>query len=84
MVQSSHQSFLLARDIVAMSFLFIPISGLPFIFLGKQPLNWYYLSLLVIQYLIFVPIAQNYGHRFVTNVLAQESVKDVKNKKKTK
>ncbi|HAL83836.1 MAG TPA: hypothetical protein DCO83_17660 [Mucilaginibacter sp.] len=83
LVQTSHQRFLLARDIVAISFLFIPLVGVPFIFLGKQPLNWFYLCLLIFQYLLLMVTARNYGCRFVTNVLAGESLKKVVARKKS-
>jgi hypothetical protein len=82
LIQASHQRFLLARDIVAIAFLFIPLVGIPFIFVGKQPLNWYYLGLLILQYLIVMVTARNYGCRFVTDVLAAESIKKVPPKKR--
>ena len=82
LIQSSHQRFLLARDIVAIAFLFIPLVGLPFIFVGKPPLNWCYLGLLILQYLMVMITARNYGCRFVTDVLAAESIKKVATKKK--
>ena len=70
MVFTSHQQYLLARDLTTIAFLFMIFAGIPFLLLGKYPLNWFYLVLMVLQYLVTAIVAQNYGKRFVTNVLA--------------
>lgn len=74
-VNSSHGAFLLARDLVSMSFLFVVFAGLPMLFFGKSPLNYLYLFVLLLEYLVILIGARNRGNRFVTNVLAVESVK---------
>lgn len=72
-VYQSQKEFLLARDLVSMTFLYIVCAGLPMLFIATWPLNLYYLIFLSIEFLILVRIAQNHGSRFVTNVLAVES-----------
>jgi hypothetical protein len=74
-VQKSHREFLLGRDLVAMSFLFIILVAFPMLFLGLWPLSLLYLGFLFLQYFIMLRIAQNHGRRFVTNILAIESAK---------
>jgi hypothetical protein len=76
-IQKSHKDFLLARDLVAICFLYIICAALPMLFLGKWPLNLYYFSFLVVEYLILVRVAQNHGRSFVCNVLAIESAKEI-------
>jgi len=75
MVFTSHKQYLLARDLTAMAFLFMSLAGVSFLFLGKYPLNWVYLMLLILQYLVLAIVSQNYGKRFVTNVLAVDCTK---------
>jgi len=72
-IMKSHKDFLLARDMSAISFLFLIFAGFPMLYFGKSPNSYFYLIFLFVQYLIFVRIAQNHGKRFVTNVLALES-----------
>lgn len=72
-ISESHRAFLLGRDLTSLCFLFVVFIGLPFIILGKWPINIYYFTFLVLQYLIVVIGAQNRGRRFVTNVLAAET-----------
>jgi len=74
-VASSHGKFLLARDLAAMAFLFLVFAGVPFLILGGKPFNMVYFMILVVIYLLLVIVAQNHGRRFVTNVLAVESIK---------
>jgi hypothetical protein len=74
-IAKSHKDFLLARDMTAISFLFIIFAGLPMIFLGKAPYNYWYMICLSAEYLVLAIVAQNHGKRFVTNVLAMESTK---------
>lgn len=72
-ISESHRSFLLARDLASLCFIFIVFLGLPTLIIANWPLNFYYFSFLVVQYFIVVIGAQNRGRRFVTNVLAVES-----------
>lgn len=73
-VYQSQKDFLLARDLVSIAFLYFTCAGLPMLFIAIWPLNLYYLLFLLAVYLVLVRIAQNHGRRFVTNVLAVESV----------
>jgi hypothetical protein len=73
-VVKSHRNFLLARDLTAICFLFFILAGLPMLYFGRPPYNYIYLFFLLIQYLVLVVVAQNHGRRFVTNVLALESI----------
>lgn len=74
-IQLSHGKFLLGRDLTSMSFLFLVFVGLPFLIIGKFPLNIIYFLLLAFDYLILIIVTRNHGNRFVTNVLALESSK---------
>ena len=76
-VQKSHKDFLLARDLVAMCFLYIICTALPMFFIGKWPLNLFYFFFLVVEYFILIRVAQNHGRSFVCNVLAIESAKEI-------
>ena len=72
-VSESHRTFLLARDSASLSFLFIVFIGIPALVIATWPINIYYFSFLLVQYIVVVVGAQNRGRRFVTNVLAVES-----------
>lgn len=74
-IQKSHKDFLLARDISSIAFLFLILSGIPFLFIGGLPINWIYFLFLIFQYFLLILVAQNHGRRFVSNVLAAESAK---------
>lgn len=74
-VERSHREFLLARDMTGMAFLFSIGVGLPSFFLSDWPWNLIYVAVLLVSYLLMRNLAQNHGNRFVTNVLALESVK---------
>lgn len=74
-VTKSHKDFLLARDIVCMTFLFLVFAGIPMLFLGAFPISLYYLLALVLEFFLIVRVAQNHGKRFVTNVLSIEAAK---------
>jgi hypothetical protein len=74
-VIKSHRDFLLARDMTSMSVLFLVFAGIPAIFLSNWPWNFSYFALLLLIYLVMSNLARNHGCRFVTNVLALESVK---------
>jgi hypothetical protein len=72
-ISESHRAFLLARDLTSLCFLFVIFIGFPVLFIGKWPINIYYIAFLLVQYFIVVIGAQNRGRRFVTNVLAIET-----------
>ncbi|MBX3253513.1 MAG: hypothetical protein KF862_05175 [Chitinophagaceae bacterium] len=72
-ISESHRAYLLARDLTSLCFLFVIFIGFPTFIIANWPVNIYYLSFLLIQYVIVVIGAQNRGRRFVTNVLAIES-----------
>lgn len=74
-VMKSHKDFLLARDMVAITFLYIVLVGIPMLFLGSPPFTYYYLLILLFEYLYIMRVARNHGGRFVTNVLAIEGSK---------
>ncbi|RZJ92652.1 MAG: hypothetical protein EOO20_00960 [Chryseobacterium sp.] len=74
-IQKSHKDFLLARDMASMLFLFFMLTGMPMLFLGFYPFNFYYLAFLAFEYLLVVRAARNYGVSFVNNVLAIEASK---------
>jgi hypothetical protein len=74
-VIKSHKDFLLARDMVSITFLYIIFTAIPMLFIGDAPYTYYYLGALLLEYVFIVRVAQNHGKRFVTNVLALESVK---------
>lgn len=71
-IQKSHKDFLLGRDLACMAFLFILFLGIPMLFFSKEPLTLLYISFLLLEYFFLVRVAQNYGKRFVCNVLAIE------------
>ena len=71
----SHRDFLLARDMTSMAFLFLVFAGIPAMFLSGWPWNLFYFAVLLLIYLVMSNLARNHGCRFVTNVLALESVK---------
>ncbi|KZL93242.1 hypothetical protein [Clostridium magnum] len=74
MVHKSHRDFLFSRDLTALSFLFLIFYSAAAIFVSRDLKSiWYYLMLLVLQYVIFSIVSRNYGVRFACNVLAKES-----------
>ncbi len=74
-ISRSHRDFLLGRDLCAISFLFMIGAVLGIAFLMPPVTKWFYLGFAIVQYLIIVLISQNYGKRFVCNVLSLESTK---------
>ena len=73
-VIESHKSYLLTRDIAAMSLLLALGAGLFKLSIPSQSieLGWYAAGLAVF-YLLSATAARNVGNRFTTNVLAEES-----------
>lgn len=75
-VQSSHKDFLLFREITTISFFFLCFHWMLYYFSGINIVMIRFYSLfLLVQYLVSMVGARNYGNRFVCNVLAIESTK---------
>lgn len=71
-VKEAHRSFLLARDLCSVSFLFAvsgPWGFLLFQHAGKWALL--YFVVMFLHYLVFALVAQNNGNRFICNVIAE-------------
>ncbi len=72
-ITDSHKSYLLSRDMTAISFVFLLVIAIVFLsdidFKVKVLSSFYY----VIQYIVIMIVARNYGKRFTCNVLAIES-----------
>lgn len=76
-IKDSHKNYLLSRDLTSLSFLFL-IIYLLYLIISKL-INQSFLlfgAILVFEYVILALTAQNYGKRFVCNVLAEESSSD--------
>jgi len=71
----SHQRFLLARDLCAISFLFA-VTGPWSLLLFRHGRLWVlaYFSLMVSHYVVLSVVSRNHGNRMVCNVLAEESL----------
>jgi hypothetical protein len=72
-IQASQGGFLLARDLTSLAVLFVIFLGIPVLIIATWPINFYYLILLILQYLVISRGARIRGRRFVNNVLAIES-----------
>lgn len=74
-VTSAHQSFLLARDLAAISFLFLILTPWSIYFTEKEitVMLGVYISIFFIQYVVLCFVAQNHANRFVCNVLVEYS-----------
>lgn len=73
-ILDSHKNYLFCRDLTGISAIFLTIFTIfTLIFIGAQISIFYYILYLIIQFLILLIAAQNYGNRFVCNVLAEES-----------
>jgi len=71
-IDSSHKSFLLARDLTSISFLFLILTPWTIINItGNLRMTLIYAAICSLQYLILCKVAQNTGERFVGNVLAE-------------
>ncbi len=71
-VKEAHRSFLLARDLCSVSFLFAvfgPWGFLLFQHTGKWALL--YFIVMFLHYLVFALVAQNNGNRFICNVIGE-------------
>lgn len=76
-VKKSHKDFLLGRDMCAIGLLFLVFGGLLGILLISDTTKWWYLIFTFLQYFILAIVTQNHGKRFVCNVLALETSKQV-------
>jgi len=73
-ILDSHKNYLFCRDLTGISAIFLTIFTIfTLIFIGAQVSIFYYILYLFIQFLFLSIAAQNYGNRFVCNVLAEES-----------
>ena len=73
-VEDAHRKFLLTRDLAGFSFLFLIVMGLSGCFLLPSFHVWIiYTSVLLIMFFVTSQAARNYGTKFVSNVLAEES-----------
>lgn len=71
-VDLSHKNFLLARELAAISFLFLIFTPWSIVFLSKvKELSALYFLIMLLQYFVLCIVAQNNGRRFVGNVLAE-------------
>ncbi|MFH1368049.1 MAG: hypothetical protein ABII64_02855 [Elusimicrobiota bacterium] len=71
-VRESHKAFLLSRDLCSIAFVFTIMGSLSLLIYG-QKLKWImlYFGIMIMQYIILAIVAQNYGNRFVCNVIAE-------------
>lgn len=75
-ITQSHRQWLFARDLTGYSFAFLLVFGIAAPLSSQATLlELMYVFLLVLQYLVISFSAQNYGIRFVQNVLAKVSSK---------
>jgi hypothetical protein len=77
MVFNSHRNFLIARDLTALSFSFLIIYTVSFVFMYFSfdiSNSWipFYTIFLISQYIGFSVVARHYGKRFACNVIAKE------------
>jgi hypothetical protein len=74
-VEQAHRQFLLARDFAFMALVMLAVLGTAAFFFFIKPISaaGIYVLLLVIQWAIATRAANVGGHRFVTNVLAQNA-----------
>lgn len=71
-VDLAHRHFLLARDLAAISFLFLIITPWPLLFISRNiELSLIYTAVILVEYILFCIIGQNSAKRFVSNVLAE-------------
>ena len=69
-----HRDYLLMRDWCAFSFLFLIVLAVTGLFIIEpSTVAWIYAALMLVQYLLTMIAARNYGVSFVRNVLAHES-----------
>jgi hypothetical protein len=72
-VTSAHQSFLLARDLASISFLFLILTPWPIYFYNQGSIKvlGMYIGIFFALYVILCLVAQNHANRFVCNVLVE-------------
>lgn len=72
-VIESHKSYLLTRDMAALSFIFFVVFSLGSLFIIEIKTALIYSFFMLLQYTVVSIAAKNYGNRFVCNVLVEES-----------
>ena len=73
-VIESHRDWLFSRDLAGYAAIFLALFGTIAIFASQGwRISAAYIGLLVFQYVVLALVAQNYGRRFVANVLALAS-----------
>ncbi|MFJ2995485.1 hypothetical protein [Pandoraea sp. NPDC087047] len=78
-VSHAHKLYLMYRDMAAMSFLLIPLVPAALWYTGVPPANrWIAGGLFAVQYVVCAISARHSGTRFVCNVLAVHSTKEVR------
>lgn len=72
-VSSAHQSFLLARDLATISFLFLIITPWSIYISNQVSMTFLgiYIGIFLVQYIAFCIVANNHANRFVCNVLVE-------------
>jgi len=77
-IAEAHRSFLMYRDMAVLSLPFIALAPLFLYFSGSSPgPQWLGATLFTVQYLLTAISGRNNGIRFVTNVLAVHSARNV-------
>lgn len=75
-VATSHKDFLMLRDFAAVAVIFLFAGGFSIWFVCcAMTTKWIYIAFLSVQSLILQLAARNHGIRFVTNVLAVDTVR---------
>jgi hypothetical protein len=71
-VEESHKSFLMTRDLLALSIILLILSTILHIALGTSAINIIYSTMIYVALIIVFKIsAQNYGNRFTANVIVE-------------
>lgn len=71
-VVHNHRSFLLARDLASISFIFL-VAGTPTVLILNHSTQWTlaYTAIVLMQYVVLAVVARNHGVRFVCNVFVE-------------
>jgi len=72
-VFESHKLFLLTRDLASLTFIFLPATLIAHLIFDTTTKSiWIHMGILLITLILTILACQNYGKRFVANVLAEE------------
>lgn len=72
-VYQAHKSFLLTRDLAALTFILLPASLFAHLIFGTNPIKMLtHVGLLLFILVCTILASQNYGKRFVANVIVEE------------